>query len=674
MKRLRITRKTISDEHSDHASWPEVSTDDWSESNISRFKKLRAALEAYLNGEHVVHIKKWHGVGSSVLVDKLSRCLAPADDGRILGWRGLIKDLRVEDYKRVADETTWTGKAGLSGCFTKLLLDYPSIAEGLVDFILKSSKKRDRVIESGIAFQGIFQKFKDLCIEAGRLPGQYPFNTKSMGSAAARRFAHQIRKSNFAIGAKLLGGEVGASRTAPGTGFVSLLTADKPYDMFQLDEHKFDFLGVVLIQTPKGPQLIPISRLILILVVDVHVQCVVGYHIALRSEASAEEMVLTMANVLGRWQPRQLVIDYVKYMPGAGLPSGVIPELEGACAAEMQIDNSMAHWSRAFVDRIRQRTGMSINWGPVGHWVRRQVVERVFGILEKRGFQRIISTTGSHPRDIRKSDPVGAAIRHEIELEEILDLVDVVIANFNAKPTSALGGRSALDVLRHYVSMDAFGFLPRRLPALPSHVPDMTTLVVKVPIRGSQGVHAIRQYAETSYARYTSPMLASTASLIGHEVTLHINTQDPRTAKAFFKNGGSLGVLTAKGVWGIKPHTLEMRKEIGRLINSGKLEVLTGEDEITAFNRHMFDKGQKKRDQNKGRPTISKETTKAAHYATAIGSPPKAGVPMPMPPRNPVQPLLVPAPKPSGGRVSLPVKTPEWPSFLPHTNFRGKPR
>ncbi|UUZ73940.1 hypothetical protein LP415_13870 [Polaromonas sp. P1(28)-8] len=487
MKRFRITRKTISDEQGDHANWPEVSTAGWSESDISRFNRLRAALEAYLNGERIADIETWHNASSSVLVDCLNRCLAAADDGRIQGWRGLIKHLRIKDYERVASDITWTGKAGLSGCFTKLLLNYPAIAEGLVDFILKSPKKRDRIIESGTAFQGIFQKFLDLCIEAGRLPGQYPLNTESRGSASVRRFAHQVRKARFETGAKLLGGDVGASRTAPGTGMVSLLTADKPYDMFQLDEHKMDFIGVVLMQTPKGPQLIPISRLILILVVEVKVQCVVGYHMAIRGEASAEEMVLTMANVVGQWRLRQLVIDYVKYMPGAGLPSGVIPELEGACAAEMQVDNSMAHWSRAFVDRIRQRTGMSINWGPVGHWVRRQVVERVFGILEKRGFQRLISTTGSHPRDVRKSDPVGAAIRHEIELEEILDLIDVVIANFNAKGTSALGGRSPLDVLRHYVTMNDVWF-----PAAP---------IARAPVTRAGYDHAGSQGDDPWFAR-----------------------------------------------------------------------------------------------------------------------------------------------------------------------------
>ena len=334
MKRPRFTRKTMPGEHSDHANWPEVFTADWSESNIFRFNTLRAALEAYLDGERVARIKERHNVSSSVLVDKLNRCLAPADDGRIQGWRGLIKNLRIKDYKRVADESTWTGKAGLSGCFTRLLLDYPSIADGLIDFILKRRKGRDRIVESGIAFQGIFRKFLDLCIEAGRLPGQYPFNTKSKGSASVRRFAQQVRKGRFELGARLLGGDVGASRTAPGTGFVSLLSADKPYDMFELDEHRLDFIGVVLIQTPKGPQLIPISRLVLILVAEVNVQCVVGYHIAIRSEASSEEMVLVMSNVLGRWRPRQLVTDYVKYKPGAGLPSGVIPELEGACAAD----------------------------------------------------------------------------------------------------------------------------------------------------------------------------------------------------------------------------------------------------------------------------------------------------------------------------------------------------
>ena len=672
MKIRNITRASITAEQRDTSFWAEVDISNWEASGKDRFQRFKAAILDYLEGKSLKDIKSWHGVSSQQILDQLTRCLTPASDGRQNGWRGLIKDTRVKDYERRQIAMVWTGKSGLSGSFTQLLNRYPAMALALRNFILKKRSKRDRVEESGTSFKGINDKFLSLCVESRIGGDEYPFNTPSQGSGALRKFAHAVRGASFAAGAKLISGEVGESRAAAGTGIASLLTAERPYDIFQLDEHKLDFIGGVRMLTPTGYQLIPISRLVLIMVADVNVQCIVGYHVAIRKEASAEEMVLALSQTLGRWMPRELVIDYVKYQEGAGLPSGVIGELEGACAAELMLDNSMAHWSNAMVTRIRQRTGMAVNWGPIAYWVRRQVVERIFGILEKRGFQRLSSTTGSHTRDARKKDPIVKAIKHQIELEELLDLIDVVIANFNASGSAAHGGRSALSVLREYVSMPSFGFLPRRLPILPSHVPDMTVLVAPAIIRGSLGQTVCRQYVEKFLARYTSPTLSAGALLIKRSITLHIDPQDPRTARAFFEDGSELGILTAMGVWGVKPHTLQMRKEIQGLIRLNKLKILGTEDEISAFNRYLYDKAVASR---KGRSKISPHATKAAHYARATGTSATPTEPLdPAVARSMPSPTTSPSQTSASGADRSKRKTITWPSFLKLPEFKGKAR
>lgn len=669
MRPARVTRANISPDRSDTTLWMDVDVSSWPLSEVDRFKRLKAAILDYLAWKSMKQIKLWHQVSSEQVLEQLARCTTPADDGRIKGWRGLIKHARVKNYERRQVKEVWTGKAGLSGSFTRLLNRYPVIALKLRDFILKKPSKRDRIQESGISFQGIFDKFLSLCIECHIPLDEYPFCTPSQASGSVRKFAHAVRKANFAAGAKLIGGEVGESRAAAGTGLASLLTAERPYDTFQMDEHRLDFIGGVRMLTPAGYQLIPISRLVLVLIADMNMQCVVGYHVAIRKEASAEEIVMAVSQCLTRWKPRQLVTDHLRYKQGAGLPSGVIPELEGACAAELMLDNSMAHWSDAMVTRIRQRTGMAINWGPIAYWVRRSVVERIFGILEKRGFQRLISTTGSHPRDVRKQDPVGKAIKHQIELEELLDLIDVIIANFNASGSAALGGRSPLEALLEFVSMSTFGFLPRQLPELPSHIPDMTVVVEKATIRGSQGQTVVRQYVEKFLARYTSPVLSAGAMLINRKVTLHLNPLDPRTAKAFFEDGAELGILTAMGVWGIKPHTMEMRKEIQRLIRLNKLEICEGDDEISAFNRHLHDKAVKSASA-KGRAKISPDATKLAHYASATGVP----ITAPTPPCSAPSAIATQPPVSFPTGEHRPAKELNWPSFLPRPDFKGKAR
>jgi putative transposase len=651
------TRKTLPAELLALESWPSIDVTTLSAEQLTRFERYKSAIESYLAGARLNVIYERYRIKIGELLYQLNRCVSPATDGRIQGWRSLMKGVRVKQYKRTASED-WKGKAGLSGCFDLLLTTHPRIKSELIRHIKKKGKG-DRIAESGSAFRGIFQKFLDLCVEEGVNPRGFPFTTQSKGSASVRRFFHKIIEDDFAVGARLLGGNKGASRAKVGTGVARFLITDLPYDTWQLDEHKLDFIGVVRISTPKGFQLIPISRMVLIAVADVQCPCIVGYHVAIRKEASAEEIVQAVSSALGRWQPRTLGVDYLAYKPGAGLPSGVIPELEGACCAELQIDNSYAHWSTTVTTRIRERTGISINWGPIATWVRRDVIERIFGILEKRSFHRLSSTMGTGPGDSRVDDPIGKALKLKIEFEELLDIIDVVIANFNASPSAALGGRTPLDVLREYLEFNREGFLPRHLPQLPSHVPEMNVSIYTATICGSQQGNVSRQYIEKLYARYTSPLLAQGAALIGKRVRLHIRPQDPRTAMAFFENGNELGMLTAMGCYGVKPHTLEMRKEIGYLKRLGQLEILQVEDEISAYQRYLAEKAIKDNTNSKRRGKISRVATKLAHYGFASGESTAA-----------IDQKQVAQKEPTPS-TSMPPDA-AWPSFLDLPDFSGK--
>src|SRR3546814_18866673 len=60
----------------------------------------------------------------------------------------------------------------------------------------------------------------------------------------------------------------------------------------------------------------------------------------------------------------------------------------------------------------------------------RPFIERFFGTLEESGFHRLPNTTGTGPGDIRRKDPEIAACKYFIQLEDLENLLDVLIANY----------------------------------------------------------------------------------------------------------------------------------------------------------------------------------------------------------------------------------------------------
>lgn len=667
--RQKYTRKTLPLDFADWENWPQVDSSEFTPKKLAGFERRKGALEMYLGGARIKEIEeRWH-ISNGQILDDLNRCLSVTKEKQIRGWGALTGGKNVRGYVRKQDTSDWTGEgAGLSGAFRQFLDKHPDMEEALHLFCLKKKKRGDtHIFEHGHSFSEIYTKFLELCAEkeqAGTLSYmEYPFNTENEGVTPLRKFANDVRTGHFVLGAGILGGKDAAKRGQVGNGHAKTLVAAGLYDLFQLDEHTIDLIGTAVIETPKGSIRVPLQRMTLVLVADAGGQGIPGYYVTLKAQASAEDVVLTLSNAIGLnpsyiWKPRDLIVNYVSYKEGAGFPTAVFPQLRGACGAALMLDNATVHWSNAMMDRVSDRTGMAINWGPVATWVRRNVVENIFGILEKRGFHRLPNSTGRGPKDPHRTNPSKNAVNLLIDYEELLDLIDVVIANFNAEPNQAYAGRSYLDYLRDCLILPTRAILPHILPPLPAHVPDMDTVVVVERIKGDQA-SGTTPYVEYLYARYSNRMLAQAAVLIGRKVRLHVKPLDPRTAKVFFEDGTELGVLTARGSWGRIPHTLAIRQEVERSIRKGKIKLLKGESPITGFLKHVGEKIVEHKKNEKTPYTISKDATKAAHIARTTGQP----IPPVDGPPKVDAPLMPPSRAPA-----------KWPSFLPPPKFSGKAR
>lgn len=638
--RRRWTFRTLPEELRDTRLWRQVDVLALSTEDGTRVERMQRAIEAYIRTGQITAICDESGLLPEEILRALNRCVARVADGSIMGWAGLLKGGRIDPYRRDADLPTGrAGRArGFVGAFTAFLSEHPEIREKLDTLILKRNK-RGVIHEARISAKAVHATFVRLCEEAGLTGEDYPLNSKSKGRRSVERYMEELIQAHVAEGTRARYGAEAAARLRVGTGHPRRIQSVAPYDLVGLDAHKLDCIGTVRIQGPAGPQWIPMERLWIVPVLEHECRAILGYSVGIRTECSAATIESALESALTPWQPRKLKVPGMAYLPKAGMPSGVFPELAGCGWNILTIDNAAAHFAKAITERARRRIGCSITYGAIGRWDHRAVMERLMQTLEKYGFQRLPSTTGTGPNDPRRDNPARKAVEARIEWEILLDIIDVVIANYNVTPTEALGNRSPLSALRDHLYGSPPTFLPRPLPPPTASQPDLGIAVERKTVRGNQE-KGRRPYICIDRVNYTNPLLSNSMALIGRELLVHIDEGDMRTVRAFFSSGDELGILTASGGWARTRHTREMRKLVNALRDSGTLVVQTGEDPISATLAYLANQAYAAAEKRPHK--VSKTATKIAHIVDITGLPmPDAdflSAPASQPPAAPIAP------------------------------------
>jgi hypothetical protein len=101
---------------------------------------------------------------------------------------------------------------------------------------------------------------------------------------------------------------------------------------------------MVLVPSPHGgtePRMI--HRLRVVVLIDVASHAVLRYHLSLRRECAAEDVLRAIRCALQPWAPRELQFGDAAYLPDAGLPAHRFPQLVGACWNEFSVDGALAN-------------------------------------------------------------------------------------------------------------------------------------------------------------------------------------------------------------------------------------------------------------------------------------------------------------------------------------------
>jgi len=576
-------------------TWPTLSTEEMAPAQAQFAQKRIAAIRLYLEGRCHATIKSTTGMDRRRVCELLARCIALHPDGRIFGFRACRFYAHVKLYTRVAPSPAGQQllKYGHSGLMGRVLRRFPHILQTVVETALKS--RSSEFTESTIRIDKLHALFLRLCRESGLGEDEYPFNVVTQGERAlSRRLKVELASRDMRRLVSATFGADAARRLGSSDAAVRIGARRQCYARVEFDGHRIDALMVIEIADPAGgePVRLVIERIWLLVVIDVTSRAVLGYHVAFERHYSGEDVLLCLENAILPWKPRALTIPGLKYPPGSGLPSGVIPELAYARWGEIALDNDMSNCSRWVWERVRESIGCILSPGPVKTPQRRDVVERFFRSLEENGFHRLVTTSGSSPADPRRRNPQEMALRYNVRLDEILDLIDVIIAQYNSTPTRALKGRSPLDYLRFAVARNSF-FI-RHIPEAERSDFSLTITRQSAVVRGNLR-KGYRPYIEFKGVRYYSPKLNNSPLMIGQRVTIECRTRDLRTIKLFLPNGEEFGELTVAQAWAAQAHDLRTRQAILRCIGRGRIARRGQPDVIQAYIDHKMTQAKSKK-------------------------------------------------------------------------------
>jgi len=631
----------------DTSAWPEFDPGALTPAQRKTFGARRRAVEMFVADTSLAEIEAQTGVNRRQVYRALESATALHADGRPYGWRALVRHARVGDYHRLAKVRRHPVGLGTAGAFGLLLEAHPAFAQWITEQVRAKRVSVDQIsTDDGLRLRvrsltKLHLGFLDQCRALGLSSADYPFNTDHM---AIRSLAAAVRAEclrTFERGARLAGashlkGLPAEARSVP--------AAQQALDVVEFDGHRLDVRLKVVVRDPLGfEQEFEIERIWLLVIVDVWSRAVLGYHVSLNREYSRYDVIRTIENALAPHRPRQFTLSGVGYGAAGGFPSGKLTELGYATWQWFKLDNAKANLAGDVQYALADFIGCFIDAGPAHSPDDRPYIERFFGTVASSLSSRLPGYTGTNARDIRRalSDPKGN-LRLYLSLDELEDLLEASLAQYNATAHNGLNGRTPLEAVEHSVRGRGamLNWLPeaKRRTLCLMHTPHTSI------VRGYQGQ---RPHVNFHGVRYTNTLLASTTLLLGKKLRLYYNSQDVRTVRAFADDGAEVGVLKAQGAWGEIVHDLKLRQEVVRLRGRKHLASAMNHDGLTQF---IEDKLAKAKRSRRGASELT-QTLRALAAAPTSLSPPA-------PPTAPAEPTTSAAPSPTARvkprRLSIP--------------------
>lgn len=578
-----MMQREMSTDLLNYREWPAVDEHSLPDKLRERFSRLKSAVEACIDGVKSSEIQKRFGVSNQYLHYLLSRCAAIHFDGRPWGYRSLRKYQHQIGYtrKKAPKACEGTDGKGLSGSWSQLVVRNETVRTLIFKAIEPAIHSNTK--EAGLNIAALHGRIIRALADAGWT--EYPMATKNMGYVALTKFIKKLIAAGHAGAAESAFGGACFDALQAMTNKHGLMRPRRAFDVVCYDEQTLPFIGTIEIEIDGVPIEVPLHRCYLCLMVDEKSFASLGYQVTIDDRIRARDLLCSYEMALTPWQPKVLSVSTLSYLPGAGLPSGVVPEAQGRRIRILKLDNHLTHYAQSVTGHLRSRAGVILTFGRVRHWISRHVVEGLFAELQKRGFRRLPSTTGTGPTDPAVANPVGKAIERKMRWDDLLELIDVLLANHNAIRRRGLKMKTPNETIGLDFAPNSSGSVVPLMSSERRSDPQIAVEVIKRIVRGSRK-RGRRPYVQIDGARYTSDLLSESWAMVGKPLHLHVRG-DFRKVRAFLITGEEFGPLEVEGHWGMEFHTRQVRQEINRLHREDVLKRRCQGDDVANYMDHL---------------------------------------------------------------------------------------
>lgn len=565
LKSRRRDPATLPDALRNLNAWPGVDPSALDDSAIALYRSREQALRRYVQGEPVSQIEEATGVIRMQLYRMLRRCLERHPDGRLYGWRALLPQLRIKTYTRI--DKVGPGApgrfGGAAGAMSQLLERNASLEAFLRREI---AQHRITLSPSGrlLGLRPVHRQFIAHCRELGLTNRSYPLNQENQGLVSLSKAIHRLLSERFIDSAKASGApHIQANRSK--TDWPAPLPITRAFEAVEFDGHKLDIRLRVRSQDPQGIQHDwEIGRAWLLVILDVATRAILGWRVAVVPEYNRYDVIQTVIQALQPKRKRKhFLIPGMHYEHGAGFVDEIAPRTAYALWDWLRFDNARANLAQDTLITLTDTLGCVADAGPIADPNERAYIERFFGTIGSHLSHRLPGTTGHSAGDVRR---ILCGVNGKTELlvsaDELEELVDVTIANYNGAAHSGIGMLTPLEAVSQSLARDRATL--RTLPETYQRNPHLLQPAYLCTIRGNAR-RGVRPYISFYGARYSSAVLGEGIRLIGSNLRVYFHPDDIRVLYAYLPNGEELGPLTVARPWNMSAHSLRLRQAILRM-------------------------------------------------------------------------------------------------------------
>ena len=561
--------------------WQEPIPDSIELSKYPGYLLRKQAVDMYIDGFGVAQIQKTTGIYATRLGQLIDKCMESGEGGNTLGYCGLLKHTR-----RISDKAHPHKRE-----FSCLIEGYPTL-EAFISGNYFGDKKY--TLEKNMNLVTLHSRFLAECKRLGILQHEYPFNTESKGYVSLCSYVHQLQAQNTKLHMKRLDKDSAQKLASTGQGERFSSNPMYPFSAVQIDGHIIDMLYTVEIPNTDGTvSSVVATRAWLIAVIDVATRCILGYSVSQAFNYDQYDVIDAIKDSIVPKSLKELTITGLKYPSNGGYYSTAFPELKYAVFDSIMLDNAKAHLSAFTLGKLTDDLKCTVNYGSVATPETRGIIERFFETLETSGFHKLPMTTGSSARDLKRKSPEKETLKYNVTYDQIVELLDVLIAQYNNTPNKGIDNYTPLECMRAKV-FDA-GMAP--YTANDSMMPSIDKLNLRMEEHTVRGhvKKGKRPYVQFMGTEYRSRLLSSSEVYVNQKIRILYDPRDISTIEAYSLDGNYIGTLTARGEFGTKSHSVKTRKNAMKLARERGRQRLEFDTPIEAYMEHLRNEGKKSR-------------------------------------------------------------------------------